>query len=217
MEGGGSSKEQKAELRLGFDGLFAEAKSAARGKRLSLNFICCGSRREAYEAFLYAHYANPDRINALLVDSESAVASVPRERTSDAALRRDHLQQRQSADGRGQGDGWNLAHVDPERIHLMVQCMETWIVADPEALEGFYKQGFRGNRLPQRLNLEEESKNDVIAKLEGATEDSGKGKYAKIRHASKLLVLLNPEKIAKRCARFSIFRDWLNDSIEGAA
>ncbi len=92
--------------------------------------------------------------------------------------------------------------------------MEAWIVADPDTLEEFYQQNFRRTRLPARDNLEEEPKGDILAKLESATEETQKGQYGKIKHASKLLLMIDPEKVAKRCPRFLIFRVWLNESID---
>lgn len=214
VEGGGNSKEQKAELRRGFDGLFACEKARAGGKRSSLSFVCCGGRQEAYEAFRNAINVRPERVNALLVDSESSIAPVPENRAHDAALRRSHLMQTQGGGGRGQGDGWPLGDIAPARIHLMVQCMEAWICADPETLEGFYKQNFKRARLPVRPNLEDESKADLYAKLEAATAKTQKGKYGKIQHGGKLLGLVRPEKVANLCPRFVLFREWLNSSID---
>jgi regulator of sirC expression with transglutaminase-like and TPR domain len=91
--------------------------------------------------------------------------------------------------------------------------METWIVADPDSLESFYKKNFKKDALPTRSNLEEEPKADIYTKLEKATENTQKGKYGKIKHASKLLLLIDPEKVAERCPRFAIFRDWLLEAI----
>ena len=214
IEGGGNGKEQKAELRRGFDALFAKEKSRAGEKRLSLIFICCGGRQEAYEAFQNALEVNRQRINALLVDSESAIAAVPSNRAQDAMIRVTHLRQRQRTGVRGQGDGWVLSDKLGGRVHLMVQCMEAWIVADPDALEAFYKANFKRDKLPKRADLEEEPKSDIYAKLERATEDTQKGKYGKIKHASKLLEKIDPDQVAKRCPRFGIFREWLNQSID---
>ena len=214
VEGGGNSKEEKAELRRGFDALFAKEKSLAGGKRLSLIFIFCGGRQDAYEAFQNALNVNRQRISALLVDSETAIAPVPADRTQDALIRVAHLRQQQGTGTRGQGDGWTLSDGLAERVHLMVQCMEAWIVADPDALASFYKQSFKKDSLPRRRNLEEEPKADLYAKLDKATEGTQKGRYGKIKHASKLLELINPEEISKHCPRFVLFREWLNESID---
>ena len=214
VEGGGNSKDQKAALRRGFDALFSLEKTKARDKRLSLTFICCGGRQEAYEAFLNALEANPKRLSALLVDSETPVASVSDDLSKDGKIRVAHLSQSVGTDGRGQGDGWELPDKLAEKVHLMVQCMEAWIIADPDALARFYGKEFRRAKLPERVNLEEESKTDLYSRLEAATEKTQKGKYGKIRHASELLGLIDPAKVSDRCLRFSNFRCWLSEAID---
>jgi hypothetical protein len=219
VEGGGNTAGQKAELRQGFDALFMKERSKAREKRGSLRFVCCGGRQQAYDAFINSLAVNPTTINALLVDSETAIGPVPADTAKDAGVRVTHLRQKEGVGVRGQGDGWELSDDLAERVHLMVQCMEAWIVADSAALEAFYRPNFKEDKLPKRPNLEEESKPDIYSKLEKATEvtqreKSSKGKYGKIKHASKLLAMIDPEKIAKRCPRFSIFRQWLIESID---
>jgi hypothetical protein len=214
IEGGGNTAGQKAELRQGFDALFANEKSKARDKRGGLKFICCGSRQQAYEAFVNSLAVNPKTINALLVDSETPIDPVPANEAEDARVRVAHLQQKAGNAGRGQGDGWQLTNVPPERVHLMVQCMEAWIVADPDALEAFYQQHFKKASLPKRINLEAEPKADLYEKLKNATKGTTKGEYGKIKHASKLLLRIDSEKVAKRCPRFTIFRQWLVESID---
>jgi hypothetical protein len=213
IEGGGNTAEQKAELRQGFDALFASEKSKAREKRGSLKFICCGGRQQAYEAFVNSMAMNTNTVSALLVDSETSMAPVPQIEAEDAKIRVAHLKQKDGTAGRGQGDGWELANVPPERVHLMVQCMEAWIVSDPDALETFYKQNFKMDRLPKRPNLEDVPKADLYEKLKNATKDTQKGEYGKIKHASKLLLVIDPEEVAKHCPRFRIFREWLIQSI----
>ena len=96
----------------------------------------------------------------------------------------------------------------------MVQCMEAWIVADPDTLESFFKQKFKKDSLPKRPNLEDVPKADLYETLKNATKDTQKGEYGKIKHASKLLLVIDPEKVAQRCPRFSIFREWLSESID---
>jgi hypothetical protein len=57
-------------------------------------------------------------------------------------------------------------------------------------------------------------KADLYEKLKNATKDTQKREYGKIKHASKLLLKIDPEKVAKRCPRFTIFREWLIESID---
>jgi len=215
VEGGGNMAGLKAELRQGFDALFRNEKPKASEKKVGLRFVCCGARDEAYKAFKNALKENSERINALLVDSESSIDPVPEDGAKDAGVRVAHLRKKEGIGVRGQGDGWLLSDDIAARVHLMVQRMEAWIVADPDALEGFYKpKFFKKEKLPKRSNLEQESKSDLYAALDKETKGSRKGTYGKITHAGKILVLIDPEKVANRCPRFAIFREWLNESID---
>lgn len=170
-----------------------------------MRIVCVGARNEAFGAFINAIRTNPNAINVLLVDSETHVATYAGNAPQDATVRVAHLTHR---------DHWNLAEAASERIHLMAQCMESWIVADPGALETFYGKNFVSDSLPSRANLEEEPKPDVYAKLTKATRATQKGTYGKIKHASQLLQRIDPAKVAKRCPRFSLLTSWLDATIE---
>jgi hypothetical protein len=205
---GGDSAEQKAQLRVGLDALLRTQKDLSRQRRIKWAVAFCGSRRLAFDAFLNAvECSDTETLVVLLVDSEEAVASEVDDPHLDAEVRRDHLVRR---------DHWNFKGVPPSRVHLMVQCMEAWIVADPEALANFYGEKFRIQDLPVRGNLEEEPKLAIYEKLKRATRSCRKGEYAKIRHASKLLALICPGKVADRCPRFKTFTKWLSSQIEEA-
>jgi hypothetical protein len=82
----------------------------------------------------------------------------------------------------------------------MAQCMETWLVADLEALEEYYGQKFIRAALPPRQNLEEEPKKRVYAALESATRQTQKGNYGKIKHASQLLARVRQDRARARCS-----------------
>ena len=123
-------------MRVGLDSLLDNVKSKAREKRLGWKLIPTGGRQVTYEAFINALYTNPDTINVLLVDSETPIAPATEDTDQDAEVRVAHLTQR---------DQWDLSGAHPKRVHLMVQCMETWIVADIDALAKFYGQGFAPN------------------------------------------------------------------------
>ena len=206
-EGGGD--HPRPELRIGFDTLLRTQKEAAQARRLRWKMVPCGGRKATCDAFLDAVSMEPEVVNVLLVDSEEPIGAQTGDAKEDAAARRKHLKVR---------DGWNLDAVDAERIHLMVQCMEAWIAADPEVLAAFYGQYFKANALPARQNLEEEPKQDLYDKLEKATSDKRltKGRYGKIRHASELLKRIDPAKVAVRCPRFATFTRWLDATIAGA-
>ena len=180
MEGGGDSKDTKAALRVGMDGLLGTLKQSARDRKLLWKLVCCGTRNRAFRAFRNALRNGDDSVVVLLVDAEGPVK----------ATARDHLQTR---------DQWDLTDIDDNAVHLMVQVMETWIAADPNALAGYYGQGFNAGALPTRRNLEEEPKASVERSLERATAGTKKGGYHKIRHASELLQRIDAETVKTRC------------------
>ena len=75
--------------------------------------------------------------------------------------------------------------------------MESWFHADKDALEDYYKSGFRKAALKANPNVEEISKRDVIEGLNAATKDTTEGKYHKTKHAPALLQSIKPELVRK--------------------
>jgi hypothetical protein len=194
FEGGGNSAETKAQLRQGMSAFLKPLVDLARQRRVRWSITSCGGRDQALDAFLDALEKDPEKFNVLLVDSENAVTALPRA----------HLQQR---------DGWNLNGAQEDQVHLMAQCMEAWLVADPDALTEYYKQGFNANALPRRMNLEEEPKEQIYSALENATRHTQKGSYGKIKHASDLLKRVSQEKAKDRCGHCRRLFDTLSEKI----
>jgi hypothetical protein len=94
------------------------------------------------------------------------------------------------------GDGWDKPEAaTDDHLHLMVECMESWFLADKEALEKFYGQGFKNNSLPAKPKIEEVSKSDVYRGLKDATKDTKKGEYGKGTHSFKILAIVDPAKV----------------------
>lgn len=180
MEGGGDGKGTRAALRQGMDALLQPLKNAAREKALHWKLVPCGGRDKAFLRFQDAANQGDDAIILLLVDAEEPVNRAPRS----------HLESR---------DGWAMQFADSDTVHLMVQAMETWIVADPGALAAYYGQNFNGKVLPRREDLEMEPKADVAQALKRATERTPKGHYQKIKHASALLKRIDVERVKDRC------------------
>ncbi len=208
VEGGGDRTSQRATLRRGLDALLQPQKKAAQAKRLGWKVVPCGGRNATSEAFRNAYRkARRGELCVLLVDSEEPIKTSPPDPRSSS--RKDHLRNR---------DGWDLAGISPETIHLMVQCMEAWIAADPEALEVWYGSKFSKNKLPTRQNLEEVPKPELYKKLVSATKSTAKGAYsdenhAKLGHAPKLLEQIDPGKVRKRCPHFELLTEWLEARI----
>ena len=197
MEGGGSGANTRAVLRQGMDTLLGSLKQAARDKRMRWKLVCCGPRNEAFHRFRNAADNGEADILLLLVDAEGPVATGPRA----------HLQAR---------DDWDMTGVDAQSVHLMVQTMEAWIVADAEALGRYYGQGFNAGVLPRAADLESVAKLDVERSLRRATVHTRKGRYRKIAHASDLLQRIDAEKVKVRCRHCQRLFDELGGMIDAA-
>lgn len=181
VEGGGAAKDLKIACTRGFRLLMERAGF----KRCMPSIVACGGRGASFDRFKTALGGGDDKYPMLLVDSESAVSKPPWE----------HLSGR---------DGWSRpAGAADDQAQLMVQCMETWCVADRDALLDFFGQCLRQNALPALHGLEKRSKDDVQKMLSHATRDCGHGKnYQKGKRSFELLAKLNPEVLKERLPHF---------------
>ena len=179
MEGGGPGNTRA--LRLGMVKFLGPLRELARSRTLRFRVVPCGSREKTWSRFqLEAGRAGAKETCVLLVDAEGSVGGLPRT----------HLRK---------SDGWDLSGIPESVVHLMVQVMETWIVADPKNLAGYYGQGFKPGSLPARTNLEREPKAAILSGLHESTRRTSKGRYDKIKHASELLELIDPARVQARC------------------
>jgi hypothetical protein len=185
IEGGGSTRSEQVRLREGFAELFKKLPKNRRKPRI----VCAGGRREAFSDFERALKANPSAICLLLVDSEAPV-------DPSCASPWDHVASRS-------GDGWKRpARATDEQLHFMVEAMEAWLLADPEALATYYGSEFKRDKLPKR-NLEHVPKIDLAKALEAATKNAKtKGKYQKA-HGFDLVGRIDPAKVRRACPRFA--------------
>lgn len=178
--------EGDPQLRKGMSEFLGEIRGAARERR-------CGFRLIAGEATPVADFCtaladHQEAWNLLLVDSEGP----------DDGKLFEKLRQRR---------GWNPPAGSGElagRVFWMVQLMEAWFLADMEALNAFYGQGFRKNVLAGNPHVEEVPKADVLSSLKQATRDTGKGTYHKTKHAPEILMGVDPNKVkaaAPNCKR----------------
>jgi hypothetical protein len=112
---------------------------------------------------------------------------------------------------------------DPPRedyVFWMVQLMEAWFLADPEALASYYGDGFVRNALKTNPQVEEIPKADVLECLQQATRNTQKRRYHKTAHAPQILERIDPEKVRKaapECERlfFEILSELENSSAQG--
>lgn len=175
VEGGGNDNRLlKRACREGFSKFLARAGFIGRMPRI----VACGSRDDAFDSFQTACDEGLPAI--LLVDAEEALRS-------DSPTQ--HLQAR---------DKWKFSGIDDEQVHLMVQCMENWFLADAAGLSEFYGQGFQTNALPKAPMVETLTKRAVFAGLEQATRNTKtKGSYSKGGHSFAILARLDPNKVRK--------------------
>jgi hypothetical protein len=197
LEGGGDNASGKAKLRQGMSIFLAKISETARSRNVHWAVIPCGPRQQAFDGFANALRDHPEALNVLLVDSEAPVSSATW----------DHLRRRDSWSW--PVEGTNTA------CHLMVQTMEAWIVADPEALARFFGPGFNRNAIPRNTNVEEIGKETLIAALEEAARHTNKRRYHKLDHGARLLERINPDTVRIKAAHCDKLFKFLLDSITG--
>lgn len=97
------------------------------------------------------------------------------------------------------GDQWPTpTHATDDHCHLMVQCMESWILSDRNTLSKFFGQGFNVNALPtESKSIESIPKESTYQTLKDATRDcKTKKPYHKGNHSFQLLALIDPDKVS---------------------
>lgn len=181
LEGGGTGAGSKALLRRGMGEFLQGVRNLARAKRLHWKIVACGGRDQAFDRFRNSIVNGDASVSLLLVDAEGPLHKNPRE----------HLIQR---------DHWDLGFAQESRVQLMVQSMETWLIADPESLADYYGKGFVGKTLPApSADLERLDRGRVEQYLQHSTRRTPKGEYKKIRDGSALLAMIDPEVVRGRC------------------
>ncbi len=179
VEGGGDRQDLRTKCRRGFREFFQKAGFTGRMPSIK----ACGSRTQAFGRFCTAlDQAGDDEFPMLLVDSEDAVAS--------GTGTWEHLQNRE-------GDKWPTPEgATEDHAHMMVQCMESWFLADRESLKEFFGQGYNENALPGRFEIEKIPKRDIFNSLKNATRNSAtKGEYGKGDHSFDLLGRIDPHLV----------------------
>jgi hypothetical protein len=122
----------------------------------------------------------------LLVDSEEEIRSYYQKGAPDTWNPWGFLSKRK-------GDWWiKPSGALANDCHLMVQCMESWIIADANALAVFYCNNFNVNGLPKNNHIELIDKLIVYKSLANATRGFLKGSYSKSEHSFELLALTDP-------------------------
>ena len=178
IEGGGEGKDLRARFREGWKKFFNTAGVGGRTK-----IVRGAGRRQTFDRFATAvSDSSPGTIPFLLVDSEGPV--VPGHSVWQ------HLHAR---------DGWIRPEgAGDDRAFLMVQVMETWFLADREALRSYFGTGFGENVLRAWPNLENVPKPKVLEALGRATASCRK-RYSKGRVSFELLAQIDSARVEAAC------------------
>jgi hypothetical protein len=164
--------EGNEDLRPGFMNFFSEIRDAAKNRRFRFRLVDSGSK--PIDDYITALESNPRAWNFVLIDSEGPYnEKLLRQRCKNEGLEDSHF----------------------ESVFWMVQMMESWFLADREALKQYYDQRFRDNSLPPNPKIEAILKEDITKGLKRATKNCKKGEYHKRDHAPFILSKLNPELV----------------------
>jgi hypothetical protein len=178
--GGGDSQLQDTKFRSAWRVFFEKA--GLRELRKMPAVFRGGGRTQTYDAFFTAaRVRKPDELPLLLVDSEDT----PEEGHT--------VWQHLTA-----CDGWKVPEGSSnDDAFLMVCCMETWLVADREALKRFFPEWIDGH-LPKWPNLEKVEKQSVFNALKGATAKCKKP-YTKGDVSFDALQIVDPATVENAC------------------
>ena len=179
IEGGGDNRRLGAQFREGWTKFFVTAGLGGRMPKV----VRGGSRTQTFDRFATdAAERNADVVSLLLVDSEYPVEA------GHSVWQ--HLRA---------SDGWNKpAGAGEDNAFLMVQVMETWFLADRDALRKSFGSRFSENALGQWADLEDVPKETVLGALRNATERCPK-RYAKGRVSFELLAQVDPARVEASC------------------
>jgi len=199
VEGAGDTSALKTVCRAGFATFISKTGITNRPR-----VVACGSRENAYDRFCTA-IKNGEKA-MLLVDSEQAVNAKHQQGEQDTWQPWGHLKV---------GDHWNKPqHSADTDCHLMVQVMESWFLADRNALKAFFGHGFNENVLPS-APVEEVAKDTLYNALKQATRAcKTKAAYGKGEHSFRLLAAINPEKVTHASPWAKRFVDSLRNKME---
>lgn len=152
------------------------------------------SRANTFDSFVKSS-PSKDEVVLLLIDSEIPI--------KEGNTVWQHLQ----------NSGLNKpVNTGEDRVYLMVQIMETWLLADIDALEKYFGKGFKRNKIQAWPMLEEVSKESIVGALSKATADCSRqyGKDTKGKISFELLEKIDPRKVIEKCPQAKRLIDFLS-------
>ncbi len=164
-------------LKPGFSQFLKEVHQLGRQNRCELKLVATGGT--PVQDYMAGRRSNPEAWNVLLLDSEGPL-------TLDLPHKK------------------GLREVDKGSVFWMAQLMESWLLADIQALKGYYGRNFNSEAIPKNPDVEGIPKKQVLDALKKATKHTQKGEYHKTAHAPEILASAKPSLVregAKECAR----------------
>jgi hypothetical protein len=185
VEGGGDSDATHTELRQAFTTLLKAA-----GVQKLPRVVACGGGPSTLDDFKNAVERSGSTERAfVLVDSESAVTE------GDSVWA--HLDKEY---------GWKKPpEAEESTAFLMIQCMETWLIADLDAVIEYFKPHFNRKSIAAWPDLEAVPKKTIQAALGSAT--AGGRAYAKGKISFEILSTVEPAKLEAACPAAKRFFD----------
>jgi hypothetical protein len=189
IEGGGEGKDLDIRFREAWTKFFKSAGLAGHMPRP----VRGKGRMNTFDLFPTAiKKSQPNELPLLLLDSEDGIS------TGKTVWQ--HLKDR---DGFAMPNGATEKHA-----YLMVQVMETWLLADPESLQAYFGSKFKADKIPAWQELETQTKPNIYEVLEKATAACDKA-YAKGKVSFEILGKLNPQKVIEKCPNAKRLLDFL--------
>ncbi len=181
-------------LRPGFSALFKRAIGEQGDSPVRIRPVPGGA--QAIKYFMNALRTKPDALNLLLRDCEGLDGSCSLE----------------SLRSRSDWKPPKGIKINDSQVFWMVEIMESWFIADRDALSAYYGAKFQAAKLPRNPKVEEIPKRDVLSGLKTASKRTQKGPYHKTRHAPDLLRQVDPSKIEKVAPAARRLFDGLRDA-----
>lgn len=192
-EGGGEGELLDVLFRRGWSEFFKAAGLEGRMPRV----VRGKGRDRTFDLFLTAvNNGGPNDLPLLLVDGEAPV--------KPGQTIWQHLKAL---------DNWDKPNgASDDQAFLMVEVMETWLIADREMLERYFGANFRANQIPAWSSLEAVPKKTILETLDRSTAGCRRKRYAKGKISFELLGGTDPNKVENACPHAKLLLDRLRRS-----
>ena len=189
IEGGGDNRRLAAQFREGWTRFLAAAGLSGHMPRV----VRGGSREQTFKQFTTeVARPGPGTLPLLLVDSEVPVAA------EHSVWEHLHAH-----------DRWSRpASTSDDDAFLMVQAMETWFLADRDAMRAYFGPRFVESALRRWPELEAVPKATVFDALKRATASCPK-RYSKGKVSFELLAQVDPVRVESACPHATMLLDRL--------